>query len=111
MAKGRPAAALIKIWLFLTAGVSMSQNKTSRVRKDGFRFLNFSSQMQYCSKRTTDRIAKLGSFEFGRISPILAQRRRYRLVLEEIILEGGFQILELRRGRDQLVFMAEERPY
>jgi hypothetical protein len=44
-------------------------------------------------------------------SPILAQRSRYRLVLEEIVLEGGFQILELRRGRDQLVFMPEERPY
>ena len=35
-------------------------------------------------------------------SPIFAQRRRYRLVLEEIILGGGFQILELRRGRDPL---------
>jgi hypothetical protein len=31
---------------------------------------------------------------------IRAQRRRYRLVLEEIELEGGFQILELRRGID-----------
>ncbi len=43
--------------------------------------------------------------------PIRAQRRRYRLVLEEIRLEGGFQILELRRGRDQLVFMPKEQPY
>jgi hypothetical protein len=42
---------------------------------------------------------------------IRAQRRRYRLVLEEIRLEGGFPILGLRRGRDQLVFMPEERPY
>jgi hypothetical protein len=32
--------------------------------------------------------------------PIHAQRRRYRLVLEEILFGGGFQILELRRGRD-----------
>ncbi len=43
--------------------------------------------------------------------PIRAQKHRYRLVLEEIRLEGGFQILELRRGRDQLVFMPEEQPY
>jgi hypothetical protein len=42
---------------------------------------------------------------------IRTQRRRCQLVLDEIRLGGSFQILELRRGRDQLVFMPKERPY
>ena len=42
---------------------------------------------------------------------IRTQKRRSRLVLDEIILGGGFQIRGLRRGRDQLVFMPKERPY
>ncbi len=32
------------------------------------------------------------------------QGRWYQLVLDEIIFGGSFQILKLRRGRDQLVF-------
>ena len=42
---------------------------------------------------------------------IRTQKRRSRLVLDEIKLGGGFQILGLRRGRDQLVFIPKERPY
>jgi hypothetical protein len=42
---------------------------------------------------------------------IRTQKRRSRLVLDEIKLGGGFQILGLRRGGDQLVFMPKERPY
>ena len=42
---------------------------------------------------------------------IRTQKRRSRLVLDEIKLGGGFQILGLRRVRDQLVFMLKERPY
>ncbi len=42
---------------------------------------------------------------------IRTQRRRLQLVLDEIKLGGGFQILGLRRVRDQLVFMLKERPY
>jgi hypothetical protein len=37
--------------------------------------------------------------------------RRFQLVLDEIRAAGSFLILGLRRGRDQLVFMPEERPY
>jgi hypothetical protein len=36
---------------------------------------------------------------------IRTQRRRFQLVLDEIRLGGSFQILGLRRVRDQLVFM------
>jgi hypothetical protein len=39
------------------------------------------------------------------------QRRRFQHVLDEIRLAGSFLILGLRRGRAQLVFMTEERPY
>ncbi len=42
---------------------------------------------------------------------IRTQRRRFQLVLDEIQLGGSFQILELRRGRDQHVFLPKERPY
>ena len=42
---------------------------------------------------------------------IRTQKRRSWLVLDEIKLGGGFQILGLRRGRDQLVLMPKERPY
>jgi hypothetical protein len=41
---------------------------------------------------------------------IRAQRRRYQHDLVEIRWGGGFQILGLRRGRDQLVLMPKERP-
>jgi hypothetical protein len=44
-------------------------------------------------------------------NPIRTQRRWYQLVLDEIRLGGSFQILELRRGRDQHVFLPNERPY
>jgi hypothetical protein len=43
--------------------------------------------------------------------PIRAQRRQYQHVLDEIRLGGSFQMLELRRVRDQLVFIPKERPY
>ncbi len=42
---------------------------------------------------------------------ISTQKRQSRLVLDEIKLSDGFQILGLRRGGDQLVFMPKERPY
>ncbi len=42
---------------------------------------------------------------------IRTQKRRSRLILDEIKLGGGFQILGLRRGGDQLVFIPKERPY
>jgi hypothetical protein len=42
---------------------------------------------------------------------IRTQRRLSQLVLDEIRPAGSFLILGLRRGRDQLVFMPEERPY
>ncbi len=42
---------------------------------------------------------------------IRTQKRRSRLVFDEIKLGGSFQILGLRRGRDQLVFMSKEQPY
>jgi hypothetical protein len=38
-------------------------------------------------------------------NPICIQRRWYQLVLAEIRLGVSFQILELRRGRDQQVFV------
>jgi hypothetical protein len=44
-------------------------------------------------------------------NPIRTQRRRFPLVLDEIRLVGSFQILELRRGWDQHVFMPKEQPY
>ncbi len=44
-------------------------------------------------------------------NPICTQRRRFPLVLDEIRLMGSFQIQELRRGRDQQVFLPKERPY
>ncbi len=40
---------------------------------------------------------------------IRTQRRRSRLVLDEIKLGGSFQILGLRRGRDQLVFVLKTK--
>jgi len=43
--------------------------------------------------------------------PIRGQRRRYQHVLVEIRWGGSFQMLGLRRGRDQLVLMPKERPY
>jgi hypothetical protein len=42
-------------------------------------------------------------------SPIRTQRRWCQLVLDEIRLGGSFQILGLRRGRDQQVFMPETK--
>jgi hypothetical protein len=41
-------------------------------------------------------------------NPMRTQRRRSLLVLDKIRVRGSFQILELRRGRDQLVFMLKE---
>ncbi len=54
--------------------------------------------------RENDRFRenKPKTFVFNQIR---TQRRRFQLVLDEIKLGGGFQILELRRVRDQLVFM------
>ncbi len=44
-------------------------------------------------------------------NPIRTQRRWYQLVSDEIRLGASFQILELRRVRDQHVFLPNERPY
>jgi hypothetical protein len=45
----------------------MSQNKTLRVLKEGALFLNFSSQMQYCSRRTVESTAKFGMLDCGKM--------------------------------------------
>ncbi len=46
----------------------MSQNKTSSVLKEGALFLNFSSHMQYCSRRTVESTAKLGMLDCGKMT-------------------------------------------
>ncbi len=45
----------------------MSQNKTSRVLKEGALFLNFSSQMQNCSRRTIESTPKFGMLDCGKM--------------------------------------------
>ena len=62
----------------------MSQNKTSSVLKEGALFLNFSSHMQYCSRRTVESTAKFGILDCGKIPKkknlILSSGVRFRLL-------------------------------
>jgi hypothetical protein len=65
----------------------------------------------YCARiyrssfgRENDHICENKPKTIG-FNPVRTQRRRSQLVLDEIRSGGSFQILELRRGRDQVVFM------
>jgi hypothetical protein len=57
------------------------------------------------------RFAKTRPKRLFSIQSIRTQRCWLQLVSDEIRFAGSFQILEPRRGRDQLVFMLKEQPY
>jgi hypothetical protein len=84
-------------WLSVCQPMPKSQQSSARIYRSSF-------------ERENDR------FRENKPKPLVfnlirTQKRQSRLVLDEIKLGGGFQILGLRRGRDQLVFMPKERPY